>query len=176
MIRVSSSVSMGHRCQSGDHSLDFELGIDLNFRSSQPSTSFPIMSTTSTLPAKVANSVDTSKVANAASQAVKPLLSASILRPTTASPIQPPALPLFYRLLARYLTSLAVKPLKTKSYTSGVLFFLQEVLAVRLSGSLKEQWPAKNSSLRKIVPSQLLGLLRELGVSSKALQVCRLRV
>jgi len=129
------------------------------------------MSATSTIQAKVSPHIDTSAVADAAAKAVKPMLTGSVLRPSTSGPIQPPALPLFHRLLARYLTSLAVKPLKTKIVTSGVLFFLQEVIAARASGSPKEEWPAKNSNLRRVVPPQLLGLLRQFGVSSKALQV-----
>lgn len=69
------------------------------------------------------------------------------------------------------MTNLAVKPLKTKVVTSAILFFLQEVVATRASGSPRENWPAKNSILRRFTPPQLLGLLRQLGVSSKALQV-----
>jgi len=129
------------------------------------------MSTTSQVKARVSSQIDTSAVTDAAAKAARPLLTSTALKPSTAGPINPPALPLLHRLLARYLTSLATKPLKTKSYTSAVLFFLQEVIATRASGSPKEEWPAKNSILRKFVPPQLLDLLRGLGVSSKALQV-----
>lgn len=129
------------------------------------------MSTTSQVKARVSSQIDTNAVTDAAAKAARPLLTSTVLKPSTAGPINPPALPLLHRLLARYLTSLATKPLKTKSYTSAVLFFLQEVIATRASGSPKEEWPAKNSILRKFVPPQLLDLLRGLGVSSKALQV-----
>jgi hypothetical protein len=129
------------------------------------------MSATSTLQSKVSSHIDTSAVTDAAAKAARPLLGSTILKPSTAPPITPPALPLLQRLLTRYLTNLAVKPLKTKSVTSGLLFFLQEVIAARASGSPNEEWPAKNSILRRVVPPQLLYLLKRLGVSSKALQV-----
>ncbi|KAG7527451.1 hypothetical protein FFLO_06920 [Filobasidium floriforme] len=129
------------------------------------------MSATSTIQAKVSPHIDTSAVTDSAAKAVKPMLTGSVLRPSTSGSAAPPALPLFQRLLARYLNNLAVKPLKTKAVTSGILFFLQEVIAARASGSPKEDWPAKNSNLRRVAPPQLLGLLSQLGVSSKAIQM-----
>jgi hypothetical protein len=148
--------------------------------SSRKSNTYPhnlaIMSATSTIQAKVSPHIDTSAVTDAAAKAVKPMLTGSVLRPSTSGSVAPPALPLFQRLLARYLNNLAVKPLKTKAVTSGILFFLQEVIAARASGSPKEDWPAKNSNLRRVAPPQLLGLLSQLGVSSKAIQVGSLSI
>jgi hypothetical protein len=80
-------------------------------------------------------------------------------KPTTASS----AKLVLYRLLARYLTALAARPL---------LLFIQETLSSRLSGSPKPALPAKGTALRSYVPIQVWGLLRELGVGEKNFQVC----
>ncbi|KAJ9102521.1 hypothetical protein QFC21_002922 [Naganishia friedmannii] len=75
-----------------------------------------------------------------------------------------------YRLLARYLTALAARPLRTKCITSATLLFIQETLSSRLSGSPKPALPAKGTATRKYVPIQVWGLLRELGVGEKNFQ------
>jgi hypothetical protein len=80
-----------------------------------------------------------------------------------------------YRLLARYLTALAARPLRTKCITSATLLFIQETLSSRLSGSPKPALPAKGTATRKYVPIQVWGLLRELGVGEKNFQVSRWR-
>lgn len=76
-----------------------------------------------------------------------------------------------YRLLARYLTALAARPLRTKCITSATLLFIQETLSSRLSGSPKPALPAKGTATRKYVPIQVWGLLRELGVGEKNFQM-----
>jgi hypothetical protein len=79
---------------------------------------------------------------------------------------------LFKRLLARYLTSLSLNPLKTKSYTAAVLFFLQEILAHRFSGSPPPpELTRKDGWARNNLPKSLVGLLSQLGVGAKAVQV-----
>lgn len=88
-------------------------------------------------------------------------------KPTTASS----AKLVLYRLLARYLTALAARPLRTKCITSATLLFLQETLSSRLSGSPKPALPAKGTALRTYVPVQVWGLLRELGIGEKNFQV-----
>lgn len=89
-------------------------------------------------------------------------------KPTTASS----AKLVLYRLLARYLTALAARPLRTKCITSATLLFIQETLSSRLSGSPKPALPANGTALRSYVPIQVWGLLRELGVGEKNFQVC----
>lgn len=88
-------------------------------------------------------------------------------KPSTASS----AKLVLYRLLARYLTALAARPLRTKCITSATLLFIQETLSSRLSGSPKPALPAKGTAMRSYVPIQVWGLLRELGIGEKNFQV-----
>ncbi len=83
--------------------------------------------------------------------------------------------PLMQRLLARYLTSLAKNPLKIKAITTGILFFLQEILAHYLSGAGKVDYISKDGLIGRMLPSGVREGLREVGVSGKAVQVRELR-
>lgn len=103
--------------------------------------------------------------------------------PSPANPTSPLLhSPLIQRLLARYLTSLALHPLRTKSITAAILFALQEVLANRLSGQHAASIRAKAQQLKgkaqsgqgvlgRLSRADVLGALGEVGVTTKAIQV-----